>query len=120
MKKLFIATAIIAGTLAACKTSKKTTEAPPKPVALDCTTKAFTYAVDIKPIMEQYCTGCHGRAGGYNFTLTADVMRAAKNGALLGTIKRQSGFPQMPPNAAQLDATVIAKIECWINNGMKE
>lgn len=121
MKKVVIATGVIAIIFAACKTSKapekkETTAAKP---AVDCGTMAVSYATDIKPILEQNCNGCHGKAGGYNFADMADVTRSAKNGSLLGTIKWDHGFPQMPARAAQLDATTISKVECWINNGMK-
>ena len=54
------------------------------------------------------------------FLTSADVKKAATKGELLGTIKHQRGFPRMPANAEQLDQADIDKIECWINNGMKD
>ncbi len=120
MKKLFIATAIIATAFAACKQGKKVTEAP-KPVVLDCP-PTYTYTADIKPIMEQYCTNCHNtnQKAGYNFLLLTDVKKGATNGYLLGTIKHAFGYSPMPEMAPQLDKPTIDKIECWIKNGMKE
>lgn len=121
MKKIVIAVCAIAIVFAACKTSKpieKKETAVVKP--LDCGTMSVSYITDIKPILEQNCNRCHGRAGGYNFAEKADVTRSAQNGTLLGTIKWQHGFSKMPAGATQLDAATIAKVECWINNGMKE
>lgn len=121
MKKIIITAVVIASVLVACKTSKptekkETAAAPP----VNCATVSVSYTTDIKPILEQYCNRCHGRAGGYNFTDMADIKRSAQNGTLLGTIKWQSGYSKMPEGGAQLDAPTIAKVECWINNGMKQ
>lgn len=121
MKKLFIASIIIAGTMAACK-GHKTTVAEKKTDPLGCASKSISYAVDIKPVMEQFCTKCHNtnEKAGYNFLQLESVKKAADNGHLLGTIKQQEGFAPMPPRSAKLDQAVIDKIECWIYNGMKE
>ena len=48
------------------------------------------------------------------------MKKAALNGELLGTIKHQKGYPKMPAFKEKLDQASIDKIECWINNGMKE
>ena len=122
MRKLFIATVLISAAFAACKTAEKATTATPKPDQLNCATKTFTYVADIKPIMEQYCTKCHNtnEKAGYNFLQLEGVKKAAANGHLLGTIKHAEGFSAMPARAAKIDQPTIDKIECWINNGMKE
>lgn len=123
MKKILFSAVVIGSIFAACKSTKPTettTTVVPKPAA-DCSAVAVTYESDIKAILENNCTGCHGNrpAGGYNFTSMADIQRAAKNGDLLGTIKWEKGFPKMPARAGQLDQATITKIECWVNNGMK-
>jgi hypothetical protein len=114
MKKLLITTTAIAIVFAACKTKQPTTSVQPKK---EC---KYTYTVDIKPIMEQYCVKCHGSAGGYDLKNFDDVSRSAKNGSLVGTIKWQSGFPKMPARSAQLDSATITKIECWVEAGAKQ
>jgi hypothetical protein len=121
MKKIIITTTAIALLFAACKTTKSTDkkDAVVTSPAVDCSAMPVTYLTDIKPILEQHCNRCHGRAGGYNFSIMADITRAVKKGELLGTIKWQHGFPKMPISAPQLDAATISKVECWINNGMK-
>lgn len=121
MKKTLITTAIIAGLFAACKTTKPTATAV-APTPLDCSNKAYTYAVDIKPIIESNCSKCHNtnNKAGYNFLTLESVKKGVGNGELLGTIKHQKGFPGMPKFSAQLPQESIEKIECWIKNGMKE
>ncbi len=120
MKKIIVSSIIIASTFVACKTGEKVATAPVVP--LDCSTKMMTYATDIQPIMEQYCTRCHNtnEKAGYNFKELSFVKKAASSGVLLGTIKHTKGYPKMPYYAAKLDQSNIDKIECWINNGMKE
>ena len=123
MKKGILVFAFIAIAIAACKTSKEATKTDSSVVkpALDCSASGLTLA-SIKPIIDGNCTSCHGYGGaaGYNFLSSSDIIRAGKNGELLGTIKHTRGFPAMPENAEQLDQASIDKIECWISNGMKE
>ncbi|MCW3070225.1 MAG: hypothetical protein JWO44_115 [Bacteroidetes bacterium] len=121
MKKIIFTAVALAVVLLACKTTKTPTAATPPPAPLDCSTTAYTYEKDIRPIMEQNCTSCHNEnmKAGYNFYDIASVKKAAGNGYLLGTIKHQVGYDQMPPNGWPLDLPTINKIECWINTGMK-
>jgi cytochrome c5 len=118
MKKIITSVAIITLALAACKPGKTTTAEKPK---VDCTGKAYTFTADIKPIMDQYCVRCHNTnmKAGYNLQEESYVKKAATSGDLLGTIKHEHGFPAMPAGGEQLDQSIINKIECWINNGMK-
>jgi hypothetical protein len=117
MKKTIIAIITCATILGACKTPKKIAEP-----AVSCAGTNFLLQQDIIPILEKHCNSCHGYggAGGYNFTMKEDIIKAAKNGDLLGTIKWQHGFPKMPARAEKLDQATIDKIECWVSNGMKE
>ena len=123
MKKLLLLAFTCLIVISACKTKKETTSTEVVVVkpALDCSTKGLTYS-SIKPIMDQHCTSCHsyGGSGGFNFENITDVKRAAEKGELLGTIKHERGFPDMPAQAEKLDQASIDLIECWIKNGMKE
>lgn len=121
MKKIIIASTFIVAVLAGCKTKKEVAATAPA-APLDCSNKTLSYSADIKPIMEANCTRCHNtnEKAGFNFFKIESVKKAALNGELLGTIKHQKGFPKMPAFSAKLDQTAIDKIECWINNGMKE
>jgi cytochrome c5 len=121
MKKIIITSTVIALLFAACKGTQKTATTTPV-VPLDCSNKALTYNTEIKTIIENNCTKCHNtnNKAGYNFFTLESVKKAVGNGQLLGTIKHTSGFAKMPAYAAKLDQSAIDKIECWINNGMKE
>jgi|ERR1017187_6851167 cytochrome c553 len=119
MKKIILTSSIVAVLFVACKSKKETVSTAP---ALNCANKALAYNTDIKSIIESSCTRCHNtnEKAGYNFFTIESVKKAALNGELLGTIKHQAGFPKMPKMADKLDQASIDKIECWINNGMKE
>jgi len=113
-------TLIIVGCKSTQPTPTTTTLPPAKPI-VDCGTEIPTYAVDIKPIMDQHCNSCHGEnsPGGYNFSTMDNTMRAAQAKAFLGSIKHEGHYDQMPARAAKLDDLTIRKIECWVNTGMK-
>lgn len=124
MKKALLIAFTSVIVISACKTAQETQKKETVPVVkpvLDCSSSALTYST-IKPILEKHCISCHsdGGAGGYDFEVFAHVTKAGANGELLGTIKHERGFPNMPAQAAQLDQTSIDLIECWIKNGMKE
>ena len=123
MKRTIIITFTSILFVVACKTAKKTeiTSIPPPPPVNCGEMAALTYA-DIQPILDKSCNKCHsnGGTGGYDFTVLNDVLRSGSSGELLGTIKWKAGYPRMPADAPKLDEATIAKIECWINNGMKK
>lgn len=120
MKKIFLSISIVT-LFFACKGTKETASTTP-PAPLDCTSKVITYETDIKPIMEASCTRCHNtnNKAGYNFKTIESVKKAGADGHLLGTIKHLKGYSNMPAFSKQLDKADIDKIECWVNNGMKD
>jgi hypothetical protein len=120
-KKLIIASLLVPFIIIGCKTSKPVETAVTK-TPVDCSGTMPIYELDIKPVFEKKCNNCHGKraAGGYNFTIMDDINRAATNGELLGTIKWERHYPQMPAQMDKLDDGTIKKIECWILGGMKQ
>jgi cytochrome c5 len=121
MKKLTISALIIASALMACKSSKKSTaSATPAKTETPAVTGTVTFAIDIKPILQRYCTRCHNQneKGGYNFEEISFAKKGGANGELLGTIKHAPGFDPMPANDEPMDAASIAKIEAWVKSGM--
>jgi mono/diheme cytochrome c family protein len=121
MKKLIFISIIAISLFGACKSTKQPVATTPT-VTLDCSNKSLSYATDIKSILETNCAKCHNsnNKGGYNFLTFESVKKSVANGQLLGTIKHQKGFDAMPRMAPKLPQETIDKIECWINNGMKE
>lgn len=125
MKKTVFALIIISIVIGACKVSKNQIDTKKEEVVVavvNCDTTNYSYAKDIKPILEAHCNSCHSNGGtaGYDFTVMEDVYKSVKNGALVGTIKWQRGYPAMPIGAQKLDDASITKIECWIAKGMKD
>jgi hypothetical protein len=122
LKKLIIPCLFAPFIIIGCKTTKPVeTVATPKP-AVDCSGLMPVYELDIKPVFEKKCNNCHGprrSAAGYNFTVMDDIYKSVKNGELLGTIKWEAHYPQMPQQMDKLDDATIKRIECWIINGMK-
>ena len=86
----------------------------------DCDTVDVSYANDVWPIINDNCTVCHsGGAPSGNVSLEnyADVVIAADNGSLLGTIKHEDGWSPMPKGGGKLSDCNIAIIETWVNDG---
>lgn len=128
MKKLRFTTYITLLILAFCLTSMKTITNDPIQTPLNCPDTPLTFTNDIKPIFKANCTKCHNsnEKAGYNFHKLEFVKKAVNSDKLLKAIKHLDGAKPMPryapflKYARQLDQKDIDKIECWINNGMKE
>lgn len=87
-----------------------------------CNTSNVTYSNTIAPMMEKWCTGCHGAnqpSAGINLTDRATVVSQASQGFLLGTVSHASGFVPMPPSGPKMDDCSIAQIKAWIDTGLK-
>lgn len=85
-----------------------------------CDTSTASYAVDILPMLQRYCNGCHqagGSNGGYDFTTYTDLKLAADNGALLGAVQQNGSFSPMPKNGSKLSACNISLIGKWVREG---
>ena len=90
------------------------------PVAPECDTTNVSYANDVWPIISSNCTSCHsGGAPQGNVSLENydDIVIAADNGSLLGTIKHEDGWPPMPKGGGQLNDCSMATIEKWVIDG---
>ncbi|MCD6064256.1 MAG: hypothetical protein K0R82_2167 [Flavipsychrobacter sp.] len=86
------------------------------------TDSTVSFSAKIKPILDSKCAtaGCHdanGLGGGYNFTTYAGVKQAVTNNRLLGAIKHEQGFSQMPKGMPPLDAATIDLFTKWVNQG---
>jgi Planctomycete cytochrome C len=85
-----------------------------------CDTIAVSFKINVWPIMEASCRGCHTRPSGFggifisNYT---DVKSLVTNGKLGGVIKGKPGSPLMPPPPAELEKCARDQIRIWIDNG---
>ncbi len=87
----------------------------------DCDTSLVGFASSIKPMIDQFCVGCHGTAqpqAGISLTNYQEISEQAANGALLGTVQGNSPyFAPMPPGANELSDCQIQTLEIWIQDG---
>ena len=104
--------------VSACKKSKE-----PVPTTETCDTNPKNYNTHVKPIMTDFCTGCHKPGGAFSslpLTTYAEVKNATLNGKLLPSIKHQSGAEAMPLGGGKLSDANIAIIDCWVSKGYPE
>ena len=90
------------------------------PNAPACDTTNVSYANDVWPVINSNCTSCHSGgapAGSVSLEDYDDIVVAANNGSLLGTIKHEDGWSPMPKGGGKLNDCDIAKIEKWVNDG---
>lgn len=93
--------------------TKSTTDKGSSDNSIDCSGPAKTFLTDVKPIVQSFCSGCHG-AGSTNgpgelitysqiFNARADIRSAVISGAM--------------PQNGRLNTAQKSSIICWIDNG---
>jgi len=89
------------------------------PDTTECDTSNITYPGTVYPILQANCISCHvppTPEAGIDFTDFEDVAFIAQNGALMGSIKHDTGFIPMPQDAPPLTECEIIQIQKWIND----
>jgi len=84
-----------------------------------CDTSNASYNMDIKPIVQNRCIGCHSNAlqsGGFNFTTYDGLHAAYASGKLHGAINHMAGFVAMPQNGTLSDCE-LGLLNSWIAAG---
>ncbi|TVQ50893.1 MAG: hypothetical protein EA362_01300 [Saprospirales bacterium] len=90
--------------------------------AESCSTEGITYTGRVREIIADYCAGCHGGIapeGGLVLQTYEQVKAIGESGALVGTIRRHTGFIPMPLYGSMTDCKVD-QIVAWVNDGMPE
>lgn len=90
------------------------------PQAPECDTTNVTYSNDVWPVIEVNCTTCHNNgspSGNVSLSNYDEIVAAAQNGSLLGTIRHESGWSPMPKGGGKLPECDIQYIEIWVNAG---
>lgn len=90
------------------------------PNVAGCVTENMSYSVDIAPVLDTYCVGCHGGnvpSGGIDLSHHAGVKSVADNGRLFGAITWTTGFSPMPQGGEKLPDCTIDKIKTWVDAG---
>jgi hypothetical protein len=87
-----------------------------------CDTTTVTFAGQIWPMMESYCTGCHSASapsGGIVIADITDMVSLAENGSLMGSVRWETEYAKMPTNQ-QLSECSINQLQKWIDDGFPE
>ena len=85
-----------------------------------CDSTAASFSANIYPVLKDYCIGCHNSNrsdGGVNIETYDKVKAYADSGQLLGVIRHDDLFPNMPPIGSKLSECRIAQFEKWIAEG---
>lgn len=81
----------------------------------------ITYTKHIKPIMEKYCTNCHGTPLSGGAPVYLDTYSSVKASGANGTLKKETiDDATMPYGGPPLSQSNQDLISCWLTNGMKE
>ena len=86
----------------------------------ECDTDMVSFAMDIQPVLQNNCVGCHRGAsanGGVDLSNYAGVRTAANSGRLYGAVARLEGFVPMPQGGDPLPACNVAQIGAWVDAG---
>ena len=99
----------------------------------DCLSYSDIYSIfNTSYNFSQKCTDCHGSSGSLNLSSYANLMSGGSRGPVVipldsensNLILKLNSFPsfgnQMPPDGPFLDATLIAQIAIWIDQGALE
>lgn len=91
------------------------------PDAGGCNTENVSYSVDIRPVIENNCLGCHRNpnpVGGFSLETYADVAAKVNSGRFYGAVAWEQGYVPMPFGAsAPLPDCDLARIKAWIDAG---
>jgi hypothetical protein len=87
---------------------------------LQCDTTQVTYSATIKPMLLNYCIGCHNStnaSGGYDLTQYNVVKARVDDGRLWGSVNFLPGYYSMPKNGQKLSDCELTQLNKWISNG---
>lgn len=85
-----------------------------------CRDNYFTYAADIKPLIDNKCYGCHNDIsanGGYDLSTYSNVKDIALSNKLSGSVSWLTGFKAMPKGAGKMPDCEITQIKKWVAAG---
>jgi hypothetical protein len=87
----------------------------------NCNTTNVTFSQTISPIINNNCVSCHSgginASGGLNLTNYDEILVVVNNGKLLGSIRHDAGFKEMPQGSSPLSDCSISQVDAWITQG---
>ena len=115
MKKHVFLFLVLAGIMSSCTTAEIPLDEVTDPV-----TETVTYVGEVKVIIDNNCTSCHGAVSpqaGLSLVTYLQVRAAAENGNLIPRMNNATA--PMPPSG-RLSANIRAIIDSWANDGFLE
>ncbi len=89
--------------------------------SVSCDTSAVvSFSVDIQPIMDNYCVGCHSggnASAGVDVSTYAALKPLAETGRLQGAMSGDPQYAAMPPSGNLLPTCYVDKINKWVAAG---
>ncbi|MCC6384788.1 MAG: hypothetical protein LC117_10915 [Bacteroidia bacterium] len=85
-----------------------------------CDATDFSYSSSISSIIQANCLACHSTSmaqGNVILTNYDNLKFYGQNGELLGSVRHDPGYSEMPKDGIKLKACDIKKIELWVTNG---
>lgn len=88
----------------------------------ECDSTNVSYQLNVRPIINTYCIGCHNQVPSGNVSLNnyQKVRQFAENGQLMGSILHEPAYVPMPYQQAKISDCDIAIIRNWILEGYTE
>lgn len=126
-EKFYIHLAVIATIgVTACTASKVSTtskDAPAPKVSEACANSSYTYAEDVKQIIDKNCAGsCHSaekKASGIDLSTYENVKAEANKERFMMSLKHEGAYTPMPKKSPKLSDSTLNVLSCWIENGCK-
>ncbi len=116
MKLIFILQLVLLFFLVSCTKEK----AAPKQVFVpsECDSIPKSFSVDVFPIIQNNCTGCHSGSSPSGGIKLADHNDISSNLILtLETVNHEVGLTPMPYLQPKLSDSLIQVLECWASSG---
>jgi len=90
------------------------------PGGVPCDTSAVTWTLDIQPMVNGHCSGCHNGTQQFDISTYASVKAIVIDGRMMQAMSMMQGMPKkMPPGYSLPDCTLL-KTQLWIDQGALE
>jgi len=90
------------------------------PGTIPCDTAAVTWTLDIQPMVNTHCAGCHNGTQEFDLSTYASVKAIATNGQMMQSMSMMQGMPKKMPPAYSLPDCTLLKTQLWIDQGALE
>ena len=88
--------------------------------ASDCDVSLISYSLNIIPLMDENCNGCHSAneaSGGVVLDSFDAIQALAEDGVLFCSVNHDDGCSEMPQDSPKLPECAILTLKTWIDDG---